>query len=74
MTIDYSGIKQEMDVDTQKLLSEAAYYNWLNAGCPDGRSTEFWCEAERQIFGYTSDEWYEEVESSYHSDWQIENA
>lgn len=27
-------------------IAENAYYLWLDAGCPDGRSEEFWFAAE----------------------------
>jgi len=32
----------------ERELREAAYFLWEHAGRPDGRSLEFWCDAERQ--------------------------
>ncbi len=29
-------------------VDEAAYYMWLEAGCPEGRDVEFWLAAEEQ--------------------------
>lgn len=28
-------------------IAENAYYQWMDAGCPDNRSDEFWFNAER---------------------------
>jgi hypothetical protein len=28
------------------VIRVAAYYKWLNAGRPDGRDLDFWCQAE----------------------------
>lgn len=31
---------------------EAAYFNYLNEGRPDGRNLEHWLEAEKQLQGH----------------------
>ena len=33
------------------LIREAAYYNWQNAGCPNGQDEKFWNMAIEQIYG-----------------------
>ncbi len=43
-------------------LREMAYFMWLNAGKPHGRDLEFWCDAEREMFGYTTDEYWKAVD------------
>ena len=30
-------------------IAENAYYQWMDAGCPDGKSDEFWFAAERSF-------------------------
>lgn len=30
-------------------IATAAYYQWVNAGCPTGRDQEFWLKAEREL-------------------------
>jgi len=67
-TIDYSQISPVASWDAEADVRQAAYFNWLNAGCPEGRDEEFWLEAERQTFGYTSDEFYERMEDDYWDD------
>jgi len=32
---------------TDKQLQEAAYYNWLNKGCPENADLDCWLEAEK---------------------------
>jgi hypothetical protein len=32
----------------QDQIRVSAYYKWLQAGGPDGRQLDFWCEAERE--------------------------
>jgi hypothetical protein len=32
----------------EETIRVAAYYKWLDAGRPDGRDVDFWCEAERE--------------------------
>lgn len=54
--------------NTMDLIREAAYFNWQNAGCPEGRDVEFWNEAERQIVGYTCHELYEAYEQQRRED------
>lgn len=33
----------------QELIRERAYELWQQAGCPEGRSDEFWFAAEREL-------------------------
>lgn len=48
--------KEEDDVfvmDMRLVTEEVrkhAYYKWEDAGCPNGRSEEFWAEAEQEIY------------------------
>ena len=35
----------------ENLIREAAYYNWQNAGCPNGQDEKFWNMAIEQIYG-----------------------
>ncbi|HWB11467.1 MAG TPA: DUF2934 domain-containing protein [Pirellulales bacterium] len=30
------------------VIRVAAYYKWLDAGRPDGRDLDFWCQAEQE--------------------------
>jgi hypothetical protein len=30
-------------------IATAAYYQWVNAGCPAGRDQEFWLKAETEL-------------------------
>jgi hypothetical protein len=48
----------------ERQLKEMAYFNWLNAGKPQGRDLEFWLDAEREMFGFTVDEYWEAVGSA----------
>lgn len=32
-------------------IREAAYYNWQNAGCPNGKDEYFWNMAVKQLYG-----------------------
>ncbi len=32
-------------------IREAAYYNWQNAGCPNGQDEYFWTMAINQLYG-----------------------
>lgn len=57
--------------DIIKKLRVAAYFNWINAGRPDGRAVEFWCQAERDMFGWTMGEF--EVSVKEMNDRMIEN-
>ena len=36
---------------SQKELEEAAYYRWLNRGCPSGDDLADWVEAEKSLGG-----------------------
>lgn len=54
----------EAEERERKHLYDAAYFNWLNAGSPEGRNLEFWIAAERQIFGCTQNEYYESLEQA----------
>lgn len=36
-------------VDCQQPIRDAAYYLWLNSGCPEGKDLEFWYQAEKDI-------------------------
>lgn len=56
MTIDYTQIEPHNSFPVEKELNESAYFKWLEAGCPEGRDIEFWCAAERDMFGYTANE------------------
>jgi hypothetical protein len=33
------------------MVARAAYFLWLQAGCPNGRDLEFWLRAEQEITG-----------------------
>lgn len=33
-------------------IREAAYYNWQNAGCPNGQDEYFWAMAVEQLSNY----------------------
>jgi len=60
--------------DPQKILGELrvmAYFNWLHAGCPFGRDIEFWCQAERDMFGWTMGEFEASVKEM--NDRMLEN-
>lgn len=35
----------------QQQIREYAYELWENAGCPEGDGSDFWVEAEKQLFG-----------------------
>ncbi|MDA8253861.1 MAG: DUF2934 domain-containing protein [Rhodospirillales bacterium] len=37
--------------DTEQRIRERAYQLWQQAGCPDGRSEEFWSAARRELLG-----------------------
>lgn len=37
----------------ENYVKEAAYYNWMNAGCPAGNDEYFWNMAINQIYGST---------------------
>jgi hypothetical protein len=76
MSIDYSQFLEAQQCqqylaagwDAVQCVREAAYYLWQNAGCPHGRDQEFWLEAEREIYGYTSDEYYDLLEEQVWDD------
>ena len=38
----------------EKYIREAAYYNWQNAGCPNGKDEYFWTMAINQLYGNNS--------------------
>jgi hypothetical protein len=40
----------EKDIRREHLIRERAYYLWLAAGSPIGRDTEFWAQAETELF------------------------
>lgn len=42
----YKDIKETSDFNTHEEISKQAYFFWLNAGCPDNRSLDFWLQAE----------------------------
>ncbi len=53
------------ECDSSKIeqdLKATAYRLWEEAGRPDDRDLEFWCAAERDMFGYTVDEMSQTVE------------
>lgn len=65
---------EECAWDVAAMVREAAYFNWLNAGKPEGRDDEFWYAAERQEIGGTAEECYQwmieiedELRSQVHS-------
>lgn len=65
MGIDYTKFTEDRSsCDIKGELERTAYFNWLNAGCPEGRHVEFWCEAEREMFGYTVDEYWDAMEDN----------
>lgn len=54
----------------ERWIPEAAYFNWINAGQPSGRDEEFWYEAERQIVGFTAEEYADMVYSFQWEEYQ----
>lgn len=38
----------------ENYVREAAYYNWQNAGCPNGQDEYFWTMAINQLYGSNS--------------------
>ncbi|MBR1648865.1 MAG: DUF2934 domain-containing protein [Alphaproteobacteria bacterium] len=36
---------------SENAIREAAYYNWQNAGCPQGQDEYFWAMAVEQLNG-----------------------
>lgn len=36
----------DIDAERERRIRERAYFLWLEAGCPDGRSIEFWTRAQ----------------------------
>lgn len=55
----FTDFLKEIDeriAEEKKQINQAAYFNWINAGCPWGRAEEFWYMAERQINGGTEEE------------------
>ena len=34
---------------SREAIATAAYYRWLNRGCPQGQDQEDWFEAEREV-------------------------
>ena len=53
----------QSDNRVQQDLQELAYFRWLHAGKPEGRDIEFWCAAEREMFGMTSNEYWDEMDT-----------
>jgi len=43
--------KQHITPEILHQIEEAAYYIWLNKGCPENQDLENWKEAEQQILG-----------------------
>ncbi|MEE3504606.1 DUF2934 domain-containing protein [Acidiphilium acidophilum] len=39
----------EAKAATEDRVRERAYHLWEQAGCPEGRSTEFWCQAVSEV-------------------------
>ena len=38
-----------MKTPTHEEVAQRAHQLWQDSGCPDGRDTEFWLDAERQL-------------------------
>lgn len=36
----------------RSVVEKMAYFNWLDAGCPEGRCLDFWLAAEREWIEY----------------------
>ncbi len=45
------GKKEKKPQLSQRELEVAAYYNWLNRGCPNGDSLTDWVEVEKHWDG-----------------------
>ena len=52
----------------QQACHEAAYFNWLNAGCPEGRDLEFWLAGEEEIYGPP---WWNLSEIEMDTNWDL---
>lgn len=44
-------VMSEAEAAIEDRVRERAYHLWEQAGCPVGRSTEFWCQAVSEIGG-----------------------
>lgn len=45
------------DSNKHQEICETAYFLWEQAGCPDGKDTEFWAEAEKIVSNKNFAEW-----------------
>ncbi len=50
MTVVFNQLEMTPDeaAADQNVVERMAYFNWLNAGRPEGRCLEFWLTAERE--------------------------
>lgn len=49
MTAAFAYMSETATEPTHEEIELAAYFKWQMAGCPDGRSEEFYLEAEREL-------------------------
>jgi Protein of unknown function (DUF2934) len=48
VTLETLELTPEELSSSKDAVRKMAYFNWLEAGCPDGEQLEFWLKAERQ--------------------------
>lgn len=51
-TLDNLYIVPEQRHECENEIRLRAYFNWLDAGCPQGRDVEFWLDAEREWIAF----------------------
>jgi hypothetical protein len=47
-TLETLEMTPEQLKSSHDAVQKMAYFNWLDAGCPDGGQLEFWLKAERE--------------------------
>lgn len=53
---DFTKIGKYNQHSVMEELRIIAYHKWIDAGRPEGKDVEFWCDAEREMFGATCEE------------------
>jgi Protein of unknown function (DUF2934) len=48
VTLETLELTPEELNSSKDAVLKMAYFNWLDAGCPDGEQLEFWLKAERR--------------------------